>query len=169
MVLHVAASLDARIDRIGPELNRFSRLASGFREDAVLTGDDTLLEAPYLRAEDDLVGPSPEDLLGGGGLSWRLTTAVDASPSETGCEGSRHGVRRIRVGSGGASSGALLRAGLLDEVSVPAEPVLAGGARPRTVLRGPDPSSFADGARLDLAFAQQFDDGVAWLRRRVGE
>jgi 2,5-diamino-6-(ribosylamino)-4(3H)-pyrimidinone 5'-phosphate reductase len=81
----------------------------------------------------------------------------------------RHGVRRVRVDSGGALSGALLRAGLLHEVSLLVEPALVGGVQPRTFMRGPDPSSFADVAQLDLVGVQQFEDGLVWLRYRLRE
>jgi 2,5-diamino-6-(ribosylamino)-4(3H)-pyrimidinone 5'-phosphate reductase len=76
----------------------------------------------------------------------------------------RFGVRTVRVDSGGALSGALLRAGLLDEVSVLVDPVLVGGVTPRTFVRGPDPASFADVAQLRLAHLEALDDGTVWLR-----
>ena len=80
----------------------------------------------------------------------------------------RFGVSRVRVDSGGALSGALLRAGLVSEVSVLLEPVLVGGVSPRTFVRGPDPASFADVARLHLLAIERFDDGLVWLRYSVG-
>lgn len=80
----------------------------------------------------------------------------------------RFGVRRVRVDSGGALSGALLRAGLLTEVSVLLEPVLVGGVSPRSFVRGPDPVSPADVTPLDLLSVERFDDGLVWLRYRVG-
>jgi 2,5-diamino-6-(ribosylamino)-4(3H)-pyrimidinone 5'-phosphate reductase len=79
----------------------------------------------------------------------------------------RFGVRTVRVDSGGALSGALLRAGLLDEVSVLVDPVLVGGVTPRTFVRGPDPASFADVAQLRLAHLEALDDGTVWLRYDV--
>ena len=79
----------------------------------------------------------------------------------------RHAVRTVRVDSGGALSGALVRAGLVDEVSVLLEPVLVGGVSPRTFLRGPDPTAPEDVARLHLQKVEQFDDGLVWLRYDV--
>ena len=79
----------------------------------------------------------------------------------------RFGVQTVRVDSGGALSGALLRAGLLNEVSVLLEPVLVGGETPRAFMRGPDPVSCADIARLRLAGVQRFDDGLVWVRYEV--
>lgn len=76
-------------------------------------------------------------------------------------------VRTVRVDSGGALSGALVRAGLVDEVSVLLEPVLVGGVAPRTFLRGPDPSAPGHVAQLHLLKVEQFDDGLVWLRYDV--
>jgi 2,5-diamino-6-(ribosylamino)-4(3H)-pyrimidinone 5'-phosphate reductase len=73
----------------------------------------------------------------------------------------------VRVDSGGALSGALVRAGLVDEVSVLLEPVLVGGVTPRTFLRGPDPAAPDDVAKLRLLNVEQFDDGLVWLRYGV--
>jgi len=78
-------------------------------------------------------------------------------------------VRTVRVDSGGALSGALVRAGLVDEVSVLLEPVLVGGVAPRTFLRGPDPSTPGDVAQLRLLNVEQFDDGLVWLRYEVAK
>jgi 2,5-diamino-6-(ribosylamino)-4(3H)-pyrimidinone 5'-phosphate reductase len=76
-------------------------------------------------------------------------------------------VRTVRVDSGGALSGTLVRAGLVDEVSVLLEPVLVGGVAPRTFLRGPDPSAPGDVAQLRLLSVEQFADGLVWLRYDV--
>jgi 2,5-diamino-6-(ribosylamino)-4(3H)-pyrimidinone 5'-phosphate reductase len=214
VVLHVEASLDGRIDWIRPDVGRFYALASEFREDAILTGADTLLEGPGLPAEDDPEPPSPEELGGERPLLavvdsrgrftlwnwlrkqqyWRDAMAFvsKATPRAVrdrlarqgvaACEAGddrvdlrgalewlneRHGVRRVRVDSGGALSGALLRAGLLNEVSLLVEPALVGGVQPRTFMRGPDPSSVDDVVQLDLIATQGFDDGLVWLRYRL--
>jgi 2,5-diamino-6-(ribosylamino)-4(3H)-pyrimidinone 5'-phosphate reductase len=79
----------------------------------------------------------------------------------------QHDVRTVRVDSGGALSGALVRAGLVDEVSVLFEPALVGGVTPRTFLRGPDPASADEVVRLRLLKVEQFDDGLVWLRYDV--
>ena len=49
----------------------------------------------------------------------------------------RFGVERIRVDSGGVLNGALLRAGLVNEVSLMIAPVLAGGESHVSVFRAP--------------------------------
>ena len=79
----------------------------------------------------------------------------------------RYDAQTVRVDSGGALSGALLRAGLLHEVSVLLEPVLVGGVTPRPFVRGPDPVSFADVGDLRLTGFEQYDDGLVWLRYDV--
>lgn len=76
----------------------------------------------------------------------------------------RFAVRTVRVDSGGALSGALVRAGLVDEVSVLLEPLLVGGRTPRTFLRGPDPSAPGEVLPLRLEAVEQLPDGVVWLR-----
>jgi 2,5-diamino-6-(ribosylamino)-4(3H)-pyrimidinone 5'-phosphate reductase len=188
VVLHVEASLDGRIDHIRPDVGRFYSLAAGFREDAILTGADTLLQGEGLPARDDEEPPTPQAIGGDGPLFvvtdsrcrfdrwhwlrkqpyWRDVVALvaEASPPE-GLErladhdvptivcgeqrvdlrealetlAARYEVQTVRVDSGGALSGALVREGLVDEVSVLLEPVLVGGVPPRTFLRGPDPAA----------------------------
>lgn len=81
----------------------------------------------------------------------------------------RYDVRTVRVDSGGALSGALVREGLVDEVSVLLEPVLVGGVLPRTFLRGPEPAAPGDVAELRLFEVESFDDGLVWLRYDVAK
>ena len=216
VVLHVEASLDGRIDHIQPDMGRFYSLAARFREDAILTGADTLLQGEGLPAQDDGEPPTPQAIGGAGPLFvvtdsrcrfdrwnwlrkqpyWRDAVALvaKASPAEglarlagynvativCGEErvdlraaletlAARNDVRTVRVDSGGALSGALLRAGLVDEVSVLLEPVLVGGLTPRTFLRGPDPAAADDVAKLRLLHVEQFDDGLVWLRYEVAK
>lgn len=78
-----------------------------------------------------------------------------------------YGVERLRVDSGGSLSGALLRAGLVHEVSVLLEPVLVGGVSPRAFLRGPDPALPGGAVGLRLAAVERFEDDVVWLRYDV--
>jgi 2,5-diamino-6-(ribosylamino)-4(3H)-pyrimidinone 5'-phosphate reductase len=49
--------------------------------------------------------------------------------------------RVVRVDSGGVLNGALLRAGLVDEVSVLVDPTLVGGLTPRSLFRAEDLTS----------------------------
>ncbi len=78
----------------------------------------------------------------------------------------KRGAKVVRVDSGGTLTGALLRSGLLDEISLLVHPCLSGSRGVESVERrwygtGPPPSS-----TLSLAGAEAFDDGVVWLRYR---
>jgi 2,5-diamino-6-(ribosylamino)-4(3H)-pyrimidinone 5'-phosphate reductase len=85
-------------------------------------------------------------------LGWALTEL-----------GRRDGVRTVRVDSGGALNGALLAAGLLDEVSLLVHPWLVGRPdQPRWY--GP---AAAPGGALDLISAESQDGGLLWLRYRI--
>jgi len=60
----------------------------------------------------------------------------------------RWSVATVRVDSGGTLNGALLRQGLVDEVSVLIEPVLVGGETPASIFRAPETES--EGAVIPL-------------------
>ncbi|GAB2872806.1 RibD family protein [Myroides odoratimimus subsp. xuanwuensis] len=75
----------------------------------------------------------------------------------------RFGAGVVRVDSGGALNGALLDAGLVDEISLLVHPALAG-ATDRRPWHGGAP---AIGRRMTLVEARHFPDGVVWLRHRV--
>ncbi len=47
-------------------------------------------------------------------------------------------MQTLRVDSGGTLNGVLLRAGLVDEISLLIQPELVGGTSPRTVFVAPD-------------------------------
>jgi 2,5-diamino-6-(ribosylamino)-4(3H)-pyrimidinone 5'-phosphate reductase len=72
----------------------------------------------------------------------------------------RRGARMVRVDSGGGLIGALLAAGLVDELSLLVHPVLAGADHP---WHGAHPLPRTD---LRLAGTQTLDD-VVWLRYRA--
>lgn len=76
----------------------------------------------------------------------------------------RRGARRVRVDSGGALTGALLRAGLLDEISLLVHPVWCGdrGGR-RWYGEGAGPP-----AGLTLVANRSVGDGLVWLYYRTG-
>jgi 2,5-diamino-6-(ribosylamino)-4(3H)-pyrimidinone 5'-phosphate reductase len=79
----------------------------------------------------------------------------------------RFGVRSVRVDSGGILNGALLRAGLVDEVSVVLNPELVGGESPRTVFTAPDLTSAVGVIRLKLEHLERLEGDYVWLRYRV--
>ncbi len=77
---------------------------------------------------------------------------------------SRFSIERIRVDSGGVLNGVLLRAGLVDEVSVLVAPVLVGGESPRSVFVAPDLRSEIGLIPLRLVGWEEFPGGNIWLR-----
>jgi len=79
----------------------------------------------------------------------------------------RYGVKAVRVDSGGALNGALLRAGLVDEVSVLVSPCLTGGTTPRSIFVAPDLTSPEGVIQLKLAHVEQMANDTIWLRYDV--
>jgi 2,5-diamino-6-(ribosylamino)-4(3H)-pyrimidinone 5'-phosphate reductase len=79
----------------------------------------------------------------------------------------RHGIQTVQVDSGGTLNGVLLRAGLVDEISLLISPTLAGGMSPRSIYRAPDLASAEDIIRLRLFHLKQFEDDIVWLRYEV--
>ena len=140
VVIHVAVSLDGATTGFEADVARFYALAAGFHEDVTLAGADTILaQAEALAREGPARGPtgrcsrSPTGARGsrsGCGARcarpghWRdaVAGALDLPAALAGFEGV------VRVDSGGALNGALLRAGLVDEISLLVHPVLVGDA-----------------------------------------
>ncbi|MGE5527701.1 MAG: dihydrofolate reductase family protein [Patescibacteria group bacterium] len=79
----------------------------------------------------------------------------------------RYGVRTVRVDSGGTLNGALLRGGLVDEVSLIVTPSLVGGESPRTFFRAPDLTGSGGAIRLALTHLERLEGGMVWLRYDV--
>jgi 2,5-diamino-6-(ribosylamino)-4(3H)-pyrimidinone 5'-phosphate reductase len=79
----------------------------------------------------------------------------------------RYGVRLVRVDSGGILNGALLRAGLVDEVSVLIHPSLVGGTTARSLYIAPDLDSGEGVIPLRLAHVEKMEGDVVWLRYEV--
>lgn len=77
--------------------------------------------------------------------------------------GERFGAGVVRVDSGGALSGALIGAGLVDEVSLLVHPALAA-TDARRPWHGDAPRA---GRAMTLVAAQTFPTGLVWLRHRV--
>ena len=73
-----------------------------------------------------------------------------------------HGVRTVRVESGGALNSALLAEGLVSELSLLVHPALADGAA-RSFVRMPLPA----GTRLGLTHCEAVEGGLVWLRYDV--
>lgn len=79
----------------------------------------------------------------------------------------RFGVKAIRVDSGGALNGALLRAGLIDEVSVLITPMLVGGTTPRSIFTAPDLTSPDSVIPLKLCHVEQLRGETVWVRYEI--
>jgi 2,5-diamino-6-(ribosylamino)-4(3H)-pyrimidinone 5'-phosphate reductase len=78
-----------------------------------------------------------------------------------------YGVEVVRVDSGGSLNGALLRGGLVDEVSVLIDPCLVGGTTPRSIFQAADLTSTAGVIRLRLVHFEKVKGDVIWLRYEV--
>ena len=79
------------------------------------------------------------------------------------------GIKRLLVEGGGRINGSLLKAGLVDELSLllaPAVDGLAGGAALFDYDGAPDDASAKD-LRLSLVSSQPREGGVMWLRYKV--
>jgi 2,5-diamino-6-(ribosylamino)-4(3H)-pyrimidinone 5'-phosphate reductase len=79
----------------------------------------------------------------------------------------RYGVQTVRVDSGGILNGVLLRAGLVDEVSILVHPALVGGTSQRSMFRASDLASSVGVIPLTLIGAETVGEGLVWLRYKV--
>jgi 2,5-diamino-6-(ribosylamino)-4(3H)-pyrimidinone 5'-phosphate reductase len=79
----------------------------------------------------------------------------------------RHGVTVVRVDSGGVLNGALLRARLVDEVSLLINPCLVGGTSPRSTFVAPDLTSEEGVIPLRLTHVETLRGDILWLRYEV--
>jgi 2,5-diamino-6-(ribosylamino)-4(3H)-pyrimidinone 5'-phosphate reductase len=79
----------------------------------------------------------------------------------------RYDVKVVRVDSGGTLNGHLLRAGLVDEVSLLVHPALVGGVSPRSAFRAPDLTGPDGVTPLKLLAVEEVRDGIVWLRYEV--
>jgi 2,5-diamino-6-(ribosylamino)-4(3H)-pyrimidinone 5'-phosphate reductase len=79
----------------------------------------------------------------------------------------RFDVESVRVDSGGTLNGVLLRAGLVDEISLLVHPSLVGGTTPRSVFVAPDLTSPDNVIDLRLTHLEELSAGVVWLRYEV--
>ena len=77
-----------------------------------------------------------------------------------------HGVRTIRVDSGGALASALIREKLADELALMIYPYLLGGTSQNRFFFGPEVEKDAEVPRLELTRSQRLRGGVELLRYR---
>ncbi|MGI5835975.1 MAG: RibD family protein [Chloroflexota bacterium] len=78
-----------------------------------------------------------------------------------------YGIRVVRVESGGTLNGALLRAGLVDEVSLMIAPTMVGGSAIRPLFRAPDLTSPDGVINLKLLQMEKLEEDCIWLRYEV--
>ena len=81
----------------------------------------------------------------------------------------RYGVKTGRVDSGGTLNGGLLRAGLVDEISVLLHPSLVGGTTPRSLFRAPDLTSSEGVIQLKLTHMERLAGDIVWLQYKVAK
>lgn len=79
----------------------------------------------------------------------------------------KFGVKKVRVDSGGILNGALLRAGLVNEVSVIFNPELVGGESPKTMFVAPDLSSAEGVIGLKLVHLEKLKEDYVWVRYQL--
>jgi 2,5-diamino-6-(ribosylamino)-4(3H)-pyrimidinone 5'-phosphate reductase len=77
------------------------------------------------------------------------------------------GVTCVTSAAGGGLNGALLRAGLIDELNILFLPSLIGGRDTPTLFDGPELGPHETPARLRLLSAQLQTDGAMWVRYEV--
>ncbi len=80
---------------------------------------------------------------------------------------SRYKVNVVRLDSGGTLNGILLRAGLVNEVSVLIHPSIVGGTAPRSIFRAPDLIAASGVIPLKLIRLEQLPDDLIWIRYEV--
>ena len=79
----------------------------------------------------------------------------------------RYSVKVVRVDSGGTLNGVLLRAGLVDEVSILISPGLAGGQSPSSMFQAVDMASSQEVIPLRLIHCERLDGDHVWLKYEV--
>jgi 2,5-diamino-6-(ribosylamino)-4(3H)-pyrimidinone 5'-phosphate reductase len=181
VIVHVAVSLDGATTGFAADVGRYYALAASFDEDVTLTGADTILAqedalrsaprpgpnagAPLLAVVDGRRRVTQWDALRECGR-WSGVVPLRAEGGRVDLAAAlealveRHGAQVVRVDSGGGLTGALLHAGLVDEVSLLVHPCLAGEAGDRRWC-GPQPPP---AATLALRSAEPLDGGLVWLR-----
>jgi 2,5-diamino-6-(ribosylamino)-4(3H)-pyrimidinone 5'-phosphate reductase len=80
---------------------------------------------------------------------------------------SQYKINVMRVDSGGILNGVLLRAGLVDEVSILISPSLVGGFSPNSFYRAPDLKSSEGVISLNLMHMERLREDIIWLRYKV--
>jgi riboflavin biosynthesis pyrimidine reductase len=77
------------------------------------------------------------------------------------------GVKQLLMEGGGGANGSLLRAGLIDELSLVVCPVVDGAQGAPSVFDGGAEAGRAPIGAMSLTSCQTLDDGAVWLRYRL--
>lgn len=131
---------------------------------ATLRGDDIAVVLPESATDEYLahLRKAGVSYLFGGrdGMDMRVAMATLATT---------FGVKRLSLQGGGIIDGAMLQAGLLDEISIAMYPGIDGlGGAPSTFhYIGGATDRPARGQRLELSEAETYDNGIVWLRYKV--
>lgn len=97
-------------------------------------------------------------------LAGRIRVDLAASLASI---GAKFGAQTVRVDGGGRLNGALLRAGLVDEISLLVHPFCVGGHNPRTIFETEDTAALNGSLVLKLAGNETLAGGLVWLRYAV--
>jgi len=178
VIVHAAISLDGSTTGFQPDVECFYDLAGRWSEDVTLAGADTILAQEPMLANAPRPGPNVDGPLlavvdGRRRVTqwealrecghWRDVVALHAD------EGERVDLAAalaelqgdvVRVDSGGGLNGALLQAGLVDEVSLLVHPCIVGGDANRW-------HGSATDTALEPIGVEALAGGLAWLRYRV--
>ena len=79
----------------------------------------------------------------------------------------RFGAKNVLLDSGGTLNGIMLRAGLVNEVSILINPCLVGGSSQKSFYRAPDLTSAEEVVKLKLRHVEKLKHDVVWLRYDV--
>ena len=81
--------------------------------------------------------------------------------------GARYGAKTVRVDAGGKLNGALLRAGLADEISLLIHPRYVGGVTPCSLFQAEDLIAAEGVIELELTGNETLAGGLVWLRYNI--
>ena len=136
---------------------------------------DILYTSPTLRGDNMVVilgTNATEDylaMLERKGISYIvISDATDLTSAMTALH-DKFEVKKISLQGGGIIDGAMLAAGLIDELSLVIYPGIDGSASSPSIfeyLGAPDERP-AKGQSLELVSSETFDDGIVWLRYRL--
>jgi hypothetical protein len=170
---------------------RSSQLASLYQPQAVLEGSGTFVidsAGPLTTLSTELDGPPdvlytdllPEEVVerpghekwftvvdGRGRVRWTMNRDGGFDLLVLVARATPVGVNCVVAAAGGGLNGALLRAGLVDEIQLLVLPAAIGGQGTPTLFDGPELADGESPTRLRLLSAHAESDGMLWLRYEV--